>query len=103
MGERFASGKNAKAICDVCGFTCKYKELKNTRVKGRDTGIRACPDCYDPDHPQNFLGMYPVYDPQALRSPNSDRGELAAVRAQIIPVTHARAVGRVGQTTVSTT
>ena len=32
-----------------------------------------CPECWDPDHPQLQLGMYPVDDPQALRNPRPDR------------------------------
>ena len=32
-----------------------------------------CPECWDPDHPQLQLGMYPVDDPQGLRDPRPDR------------------------------
>jgi len=32
----------------------------------------VCPTCWDPDHPQLQLGMYPVEDPQALRNPRPD-------------------------------
>jgi len=102
MGARYASGKNAKAICDVCGFTCKLKELKAVVVKGHMTGTRACPSCWDPDHPQLKLGMYPVDDPQALRNPRSDAAERAASRELIVPVTGQRSRGLVNTVTVST-
>lgn len=32
----------------------------------------VCPECWEPDHPQLQLGMYPVDDPQALRNPRRD-------------------------------
>ena len=32
----------------------------------------VCPSCWEPDQPQNQLGMYPVDDPQALRNPRTD-------------------------------
>lgn len=32
----------------------------------------VCSSCYDPDHPQLQLGMYPVEDPQAVRNPRPD-------------------------------
>jgi hypothetical protein len=46
--------------------------LKSEVVRGRSTGNLICPDCFDPDHPQNFQGMTPVDDPQALRNPSPD-------------------------------
>lgn len=69
---RFASGRRAQAICDRCGFTVKYVSLRTENVRGRPTGLRVCKSCYDPDHPQNFVGVKPVNDPQALRNPRPD-------------------------------
>lgn len=86
MSVAYARGKNAAGLCDVCGFRYKLRELKNVIVKGRKTATKACPECWDPDHPQLRLGEKPVIDPQALRDPRSDRAELAAVRALIIPL-----------------
>ena len=31
-----------------------------------------CPACWDPDQPQLKVGMFPVFDPQALRNPRPD-------------------------------
>lgn len=102
MGQRFASNKRAIALCDVCGFQYKLKELRNLIVKGRDTNVKACPECWDPDHPQLHLGEYPVDDPQALRDPRPDNAEYAQSRAQIIPVFQAVGTGFVGTVTVVT-
>ena len=102
MGQRFASNKRAIALCDVCGFQYKLKELRNVIVKGRDTNVKACPECWDPDHPQLHLGEYPVDDPQALRDPRPDNAEYAQSRAQIIPVRQAVGTMFVGTATVTT-
>ena len=102
MGVRFASNKRALGICDVCGFQCKLKELRNLIVKGRDTNVKACQECWDPDHPQVHLGEYPVNDPQALRNPRPDNAEYAQSRAQIIPAFQIVGTGFVGTVSVST-
>lgn len=72
MSNRFSSGKNAIAQCDRCGFRYKLKELKTEVVKTKPYNVRVCPSCWDPDHPQLQLGMYPVEDPQAVRNPRPD-------------------------------
>ena len=69
MVARFASSQKALALCDVCGFQYKLRELKNLFVKGRDTNVKACRECWSPDHPQLRLGEFPVNDPQAIREP----------------------------------
>ena len=72
MANRFASGKNAIAICDRCGFRFKLTELKKEIIKTKTYNALVCPTCWDPDQPQLQLGMYPVDDPQALRNPRRD-------------------------------
>lgn len=72
MSNRFSSGKNAIAQCDRCGFRYKLKILKTEVVKTKPYNVRVCPSCWDPDHPQLQLGMYPVEDPQAVRNPRPD-------------------------------
>lgn len=72
MPNRFASGKKAIAECDVCGQRYKLKQLRQLVIKTKVTNILACPECWNPDHPQLQLGMYPVDDPQALRNPRPD-------------------------------
>ena len=72
MGNRYASGKNAIAECDRCGQRFKLKILKTEIIKTKEYNLLVCPECWDPDHPQLQLGMYPVDDPQALRNPRTD-------------------------------
>ena len=72
MGNRFASGRNAIAECDRCGQRYKLKELKKEVIKTKTYNLLVCPTCWDPDHPQLQLGMYPVDDPQGIRDPRPD-------------------------------
>jgi hypothetical protein len=72
MSTNFASGKHAHGFCDQCGFRVKLSLLKNTVVNEKRTGLKVCPTCYDPDHPQLRVGRIKVNDPQALRDPRPD-------------------------------
>jgi hypothetical protein len=72
MPSQYASGKNSIAQCDRCNFRYKLKVLKTQTVKTKPFKIKVCPTCWDPDHPQLQLGMYPVNDPQAVRDPRPD-------------------------------
>lgn len=72
MPNRFASGKFAIAECDRCGQRYKLKELRTQTVKTKPYKVKVCRSCWDPDHPQLQLGMYPVNDPQAVREPRPD-------------------------------
>ena len=81
---KFASGKYAWGMCDICGIRHKLLELKPTTQRGKLTGLLACPTCWDPDHPQNFLDRYATTDPQALRVARPDTG-LSASRQMSPP------------------
>lgn len=96
MSNRFASGKKAIAECDVCGFRYKLRQLKNVIVKGRDTNVKACSTCWDPDHPQLHLGEFPVSDPQAIQNPRPDFTGYPQSRALILPSPTTSAGGAVG-------
>lgn len=72
MSSRFASGKKAIAECDRCGIRVKLKELRKLIIKTKQVSIKVCRECWEPDHPQLLLGMYPIDDPQALREPRPD-------------------------------
>lgn len=76
MPNRFASGKRAISQCDRCGFRFKLKQLKQLVIKTKNVNILVCPECWEQDHPQLQLGMYPVDDPQALRNPRPDTSYL---------------------------
>ena len=105
MTQRFASSQRALAICDICGFQYELRELRNLVEKNKVTGLKACPECWNPDHPQNRLGEFPVDDPQAIRNPRPDFAELPASRARIevADANNMSAFGQVGQVTISIT
>jgi len=72
MPNKFSSGKFAIAQCDRCDFRYKLVDLKTEIIKTKPYKIKVCSTCWDPDHPQLQLGMYPVNDPQAVREPRRD-------------------------------
>lgn len=72
MPNKFSSGKYAIAQCDRCDQRYKLKELRTQILKTKPYRIKVCPTCWDPDHPQLSLGLYPVDDPQAVREPRPD-------------------------------
>lgn len=78
MGNRFTTGKRAISECDRCGFRFKLKELKELVIKTKKVNIMVCRQCWEADHPQLLLGMFPVDDPQALRNPRPDRSYFAS-------------------------
>ena len=78
MGNKYTTNKNAIADCDVCGFQFKLRELKELVVRRTKTNIKACPECWNPDQPQNLQGMYPVEDPQAVKGPRPDKSFIPA-------------------------
>ncbi len=43
----YAVGKFARALCDRCAFEYKLNELKEEW-----NGLKVCPSCYEPKHPQ---------------------------------------------------
>lgn len=72
MATKYASGKNSIAECDRCGQRYKLTQLRKLVIKTQQVSIKVCPECWEPDQPQLQLGMYPVYDPQAVREPRPD-------------------------------
>ena len=80
MSNRFATNNKALAECDICGFRYKLKELRDLIVRGNNTNLKACIECWGPDHPQNRQGMFPVHDPQAIRDPRPDFAGLESSR-----------------------
>jgi len=78
MGIKFAAGRIAISVCDRCGLQYKLSKLKVLVIRTKTTNIMVCPTCWDPDHPQNMQGMYPVVDPQALRNPRRDNTYLVS-------------------------
>ena len=61
--KTFASGKNAKAQCPICGDVVRYTQMvKDWR------GVRVCPCCRDPKHPQETPVV--TADAVAIREPS---------------------------------
>jgi len=67
----YASGKFAKALCDRCAFEYKLNDLKEEW-----NGLKVCPSCYEPKHPQ-LEPLTATADPEALYKPrpNNDKEE----------------------------
>ena len=101
----YAVGKRAKAICDRCGFEYKLNQLKEEW-----NGLKTCPTCFEPKHPQ-LEPSSPPFEPQVLHEPRID------VKEDNIPftvytnvglgligtkLTSFEATGSVGTVTVST-
>lgn len=72
MARKFASGKHAHGFCDRCGFRVRLSEMKTETVVGKGVNNRVCRSCFDPDHPQNFIGSVSKDDPQALHDARPD-------------------------------
>ena len=72
MSIPYASGKRSWGFCDYCNFRVRLVTLRTEYVQGRATNVMACRTCWSKDHPQNWQGVYPVFDPQALRNPRPD-------------------------------
>ena len=67
----YASGRNASAICDTCGMSYPYLEMRTNSYGGR-----VCPTCFDgnydiKNHPQNKPPPV-ASDPISLRYPRPD-------------------------------
>lgn len=78
MPNQFSSGIHSIAQCDRCGQRYKLKQLKALTIKTKQVNILVCPECWESDHPQLRLGMYPVNDPQAVRNPRPEKGYIVA-------------------------
>lgn len=72
MPSKYASGKNSIAECDRCGERYKLTQLKKLVIKTKQVSIKVCPECWEMDHPQLQLGMYPVTDAMGVRNPRPD-------------------------------
>ena len=82
MATRFASYKRAFGFCDRCGQRYDLKKLKKYYILGKLINSKVCPECWDPDHPQNWVGIIggqkSANDPQALREPRPDNNRNAS-------------------------
>ena len=68
----YARGKYTLGNCDRCGQQSPINDLKFEVENGFVTKRRTCPECYDPDHPQNFIGRLRINDPQSIKDARPD-------------------------------
>ena len=74
----YAVGKDAFGFCDRCGLRYDLAELKNETVNGTRQSNLVCPECWDEDHPQRFLWILRVDDPNPLRETRPDQAQEAS-------------------------
>ena len=76
MATRFASYKRSFGFCDLCGQRYDLKVMKKIYIMGKLINTKRCTECWEIDHPQNFLPILAPpklnNDPQALREPRPD-------------------------------
>jgi hypothetical protein len=101
--SKFATGKYANGVCDVCGVTYRLLELRGTTIRGRRTNILACPICWDLDHPQNFLPDAIHVDAQALRNPRPETFYQSRILRHWLPVDALPLALALGSVEVTTT
>jgi len=70
---KYAIGKKSLAICDRCGQRYRYLELRKEW-----TGLKTCPDCFEPKHPQ-LDPTPPPFEPQGLHEPRPEIREVSGV------------------------
>lgn len=73
--------KPIPGLCDRCGLRYPLRDLKFEFLLGRSTGMRVCPKCLDPSHPQLDTRNVRTDDKQSVKDSRSDKSELAASRA----------------------
>lgn len=61
--KAYATGHKAKAQCPICGDVIRYLGMVTDW-----RGVRVCPDCNDPRHPQENVHIFA--DPEALQHPS---------------------------------
>ena len=74
---RYATGVYAQAICDKCGLSYPYLELRPEW-----NGVRSCPECWDIKHPS--LSPVTAFDGEALRFSRAGANEREDARAVIL-------------------
>lgn len=100
----YASGKYARAMCDICGFEVDYKSLRK-----QWDGFMACRGCFDTRHPQDFPRVVRT-DPEVLRDPRPDNDNepttILAGQVKMVDGTYINEIvvhGHVGTVTVTIT
>lgn len=53
-------------ICDRCGRRVVHSTLRSEQVRGKDLSNSICEECWDEDHPQNWVGSRAVADKETI-------------------------------------
>tara|TARA_R110000824_G_scaffold2970_14_gene13620 strand:- start:3467 stop:3856 length:390 start_codon:yes stop_codon:yes gene_type:complete len=86
----YATGAKSQAICERCGFRIPYQQLTTEW-----NGLRVCPECWDPKHPQ--LTPRTVADAQAIYQPRPGTNSREDASPRILSgVSSSTAVGYCG-------
>lgn len=101
----FARGKVALGICQRCGWQCDFNSMKYETVNQIRLNFKVCPECFDPDQPQNPANALPyknVPEAIALYDARPDSPELPGERAFIgwRPIPSNSVQTKLGQVTV---
>ena len=64
--------KKPFGVCGRCGFRYRLNQLRVEVVNFVETSLMVCPECFDPDQPQNHLGTLKSGDRQWVRDPRPD-------------------------------
>src|SRR5271165_6816808 len=79
-GSKIAPDCWAKGVCDRCGFVWRLSQLRFQVYNRELLTLRVCPNCYDQDNPQLWIGEVDVDDASVLRDPRSDSAQRLAGR-----------------------
>jgi hypothetical protein len=73
--------KPVPGLCDRCGQRYPLYKLHYEYLLGRSTGVRVCPKCIDPSHPQLDTRGVRTDDKQSVPNSRSDIVDFPQERA----------------------
>ena len=74
----YLNGKKIPGICERCGRRVALANLNPETERGRSKNNAVCSECFDPDHPQNWVGSRAVADKQSVPDAQPEPDRLAA-------------------------
>ena len=79
-GAKIAPDSWANGVCDRCSFVWELQKLRYQVVNRQVTSLRVCPNCYDVDNQQLWIGEVDTDDASVLRDARSDSAQRLAGR-----------------------
>lgn len=64
--------RETPGTCDRCGWRWPLDQLRPESIRGMKQDNKICPDCWDQDHPQNFLNQRSVVDKMVVEDARPD-------------------------------